>query len=205
MKTEGGRSYSSPLREQQAASTRARILGAAVELFQESESGQVAIPDVAERAGVSVRTAYRAFPTRDDLLQGVLDELSKRFEAIAGSRPTTLEEYIESAERSVRAVFEVEPLYRALFATAAGRELHRSTAAQRSADLDAMIHDEIGDLSPEQRRRFVAATHLVSSSRSVLFLQDYEGLDVDDAVATVQWALRTLARAVRDPEWGAEP
>jgi len=53
---------------------------------------------------VSVRTAYRAFPTREDLLEGVLAELSHRFEAIAGTVPTTLDALAESADGAVRAV-----------------------------------------------------------------------------------------------------
>lgn len=194
------RPYRSPLRAEQAASTRSRILDAAIELLRETDSGEIAIPDVAERASVSVSTAYRAFPTRDDLLEGVLDELTERFGSIAGPIPTSLDELVESARRAVRAVYEVEPLYRALFATPAGRELHRRTAPERSSSIDAMITRELDDLTPQQRRSFIAVAHLVSSSRSVLFLKDYQELDSDDAVAAVHWALQVLVDAVRDPE-----
>jgi AcrR family transcriptional regulator len=200
MNGDGARTYSSPLRAEQAAATRQRVLDAAIVLLQETDSGDVAIPDVAARAGVSVRTAYRAFPTREDLLDGVLDEVKQRFEAIAGPHPTTVDELVDSARGAVRAVFEVESLYRALFATPAGRELHRSTAPRRSAAIDAMLRAEVADLTPEQARRFVAIAHVMSSSRSVLFLKDYEGLDVDDAAAAVRWALAALVAAVRDPD-----
>ena len=82
--------------------------------------------DVADRAGVSVRTVYRAFPTKDDLLVGVLDAIKERFDAIAGAPPTTRDEFDASVPGAVRAVYELEPLYRALFATVAGREAHRA-------------------------------------------------------------------------------
>ena len=201
---DSARSYTSPLRAEQAASTRARVLDAAIDLLQSTDTGDVAIPDVAERAGVSVRTAYRVFPTREDLLEGVLAELSQRFEAIAGTIPTTLDALAESAEGAVRAVYEVEPLFRAMFATPAGRELHRRTAPQRREAIDEMLVDELADLSPQQRRRFVAVAHLLSSSRSVLLLKDYHDLDADDAVVAVRWALAVLVAAVRDPEWRAD-
>lgn len=196
----GSSSYSSPLRAEQAAATRARVLDAAIDLLQATDSGDVAIPDVAKRAGVSVRTAYRAFPTREDLLEGVLAELSRRFEAIAGTIPTTLDAFPESAEGAVRAVYEVEPLFRALFATPAGRELHRRTAPQRRDAIDDMLVAELSDLTPQQRRRFIAVAHLLSSSRSVLLLKDYHDLDADDAVGAVRWALATLVAGIRDPE-----
>ena len=192
--------YSSPLRAEQAAATRTRILDAGIELLQETDSGDIAIPDVAERARVSVRTAYRAFPTREALLEGVLAELARRFEAIAGAIPTTLDELATSARGAVRAVYEVEPLFRAMFATAAGRELHRRTAPQRRKAIDEMLLAELSDLSPEQRRRFVAVAHLLSSSRSVLLLKDYHDLDADDAVAAIEWGLATLVAGVRNPK-----
>ncbi len=204
MKVVGSKSYSSPLRAEQAAATRVRVLDAAIDLLQATDSGDVAIPDVAEHAGVSVRTAYRVFPTREDLLEGVLVELSRRFEAIAGTVPTTLDALAQSAEGAVRAVYEVEPLFRALFATSAGRELHRRTAPQRREAIDDMLVAELTDLSAQQRRRFVAVAHLLSSSRSVLLLKDYHDLDADDAVAAVRWALAVLVAAVRDPEWRAD-
>ena len=48
-----------------------------------------------------------------------------------------------------------------------------------------MLTAELADLTPQQRRRFIAIAHLLSSSRSVLLLKDYHDLDVDDAVAAV--------------------
>jgi AcrR family transcriptional regulator len=197
------RRYTSPLRAEQAAATRGRILDAAIALLQEDRSGEVAMPDVAARAGVSVSTAYRAFATREDLLLGVLEELKDRFEIVAGPRPTTVDELVESVRRAVPAVLEVEDLYRALFAIPEGRELHRSTAPQRSSSIDEMLRNELAGLepalTPAQARRFVAALHLVSSSRAVLFLKDYEGLDAADASATLQWVMGVLVGAIRDP------
>ena len=199
MKSEA-RTYTSPLRAEQTAATRARVLDAAIDLLQATDSGDVAIPDVAERAGVSVRTAYRAFPTRNALLEAVLAELSVRFEAIAGTMPVTLDELAPSADGAVRAVYEVEPLFRAMFATPAGRELHRETAPRRREAIDGMLTAELADLTPQQRRRFIAIAHLLSSSRSVLLLKDYHDLDEDDAVAAIRWALATIVDAVRDPQ-----
>src|SRR5688500_15592525 len=103
-----GRQYSSTLRAEQAAATRARIVDAAVELLQLNDVSAITMQDVADRAGVAVRTVYRAFPTKDDLIDGVLAEIRARFEASAGTPPTTSEELQASVPASVRAVFELE-------------------------------------------------------------------------------------------------
>ena len=71
------RPYSSPLRAEQAAATRDRIVDATVELLQDNDGSSFSMQDVADWAGVAVRTVYRAFPTKDDLLAGVLEAIRR--------------------------------------------------------------------------------------------------------------------------------
>lgn len=194
-----GRTYNSPLRTEQAAETRDRIVDATVALLQDHDASAFGMQDVADRAGVALRTVYRAFPTKDDLIAGVLDAITERFAASAGSAPTTAEELEASVRGAVRAVFELEPLYRALFATAAGRELHRGSSGSRRAMVEVAFAEELAGLSPEQVGQFSGLVHLVTSSRGVLFLKDYAGLDVDGATGAVSWALGVLVSAIRDP------
>ena len=122
----GARPYSSPLRAEQAAATRDRIVDATVALLREGDPSAFGMQDVAERAGVSVRTVYRSFPTKDDLITGVLAAINERLLAAAGDPPATADAFVESVGTVVPAIFELEPLYQALFATAAGRESHRA-------------------------------------------------------------------------------
>jgi AcrR family transcriptional regulator len=192
-----GRAYTSPLRAEQAASTRDRIIDATVGLLQDNDGSTFSMQDVADRAGVAVRTVYRAFPTKDDLILGVLDAIRQRFDASAGGPPTTREELQASVSAAVRSVFELEPLYRALFATAAGRELHRATAANRNASVERAFADGLDGLDERQRRLVIAMLNLVTSSKSVLWLKDYAGLDVDEASDAVAWALATLGNAAQ--------
>lgn len=197
MTATGSRSYSSPLRAEQAAATRDRIIDATVELLQGVDPGAFGMPEVADRAGVSVRTVYRAFPTKDDLLDGVLATIKERFDRIAGSPPATRQEFDTSVPDAVRAVFELEPLYRALFATAAGREAHQGAAAARRPSFEAAFAEDLAGLPEDQVRLIVSLLHLVTSSRSVLWLKDYAGLDVEEAGAAVEWAVATFANAAR--------
>jgi AcrR family transcriptional regulator len=193
------RRYTSPLRAEQAAATRDRIVDATVELLQHQDVSAFGMQDVADRAGVAVRTVYRVFPTKDDLIAGVLEAIKQRFEASAGSPPTTAEELQASVGRAVHAVFELEPLYRALFATASGRELHSQTSGTRFAMVEAAFAEDLAGLDAARVLEFAAVVHLVTSSRGVLFLKDYAGLDADGATAAVSWALAALVAAIRDP------
>lgn len=197
MTGESGRTYSSPLRADQAAATRTRVIAAAVALLEHGDP-TFGMQDVADKAGVSVRTVYRAFPSKDDLLAGVLGEIKAQFEGAAGPPPTTRAELIASIPAAVRAVSELEPMYRALLATAAGQETHRATAAQRLASVERAFEDGLEGLDERRRRLAVAVLHLLTSSRSVLWLKDYAGLDVEEVSDAVSLAVTALYASVAE-------
>src|SRR5829696_9045447 len=67
------RTYRSPHRQQQAAETRAAVLGAAVQLFGERGWAGTGMREVARAAGVSVETVYAGFGSKSDLLMAALD------------------------------------------------------------------------------------------------------------------------------------
>ena len=72
------RRYHSPLREQQAAETRQRLIKAGVELVQELPDWDwknLTFKAVGQRAGVSERTVYRHFSSERQLRDAVMDEL----------------------------------------------------------------------------------------------------------------------------------
>lgn len=68
-----GRSYTSPIREEQARLTQRRITDAAYELFLEHGYGSTTVAAVARAAGVSGQTVYNVFGTKAALLKRVYD------------------------------------------------------------------------------------------------------------------------------------
>src|SRR5262245_37487344 len=69
--------YDSPLRREQAEQTRARIVAAALDLIVGGVEG-VTMQQVAQAAGVALRTVFRHFPTRDDLLDATWQSMQVR-------------------------------------------------------------------------------------------------------------------------------
>ena len=67
------RSYSSAVRKEQAAQTRARILEAAGELFESNGYARTTIAAIAERAGVAADTVYATFGNKARVLTGLID------------------------------------------------------------------------------------------------------------------------------------
>jgi AcrR family transcriptional regulator len=197
---ETARRYSSPLRAEQAAMTRDRIIDAAVELLSRGDAAEIGMQDVADTAGVSVRTVYRNFATREDLFDAVVTMIRDRMAELAGPPPGSPDAAIDATRNTVAAVYELEPLYRALFATQAGRESHRRTAAARRAAFHKSYAAETVGLGESSAKVFGALTHLVSASNSVLFLKDYWGLTAEEAGRAFEWAIAALVDAIRDPK-----
>lgn len=65
------RRYNSTRRQEQAADTRLRIIGAAQELFVANGYGRTTIAEIASRAGVAVETVYATFRNKARLLRQV--------------------------------------------------------------------------------------------------------------------------------------
>jgi len=89
--------YDSPIRKQQAAATRERILVACVALME--ARSELTFSAVAAKAGLPERTVYRHFPTRDDLQAGlwgwILDNLTH-----VDFSPRTPDELVAAMRRS---------------------------------------------------------------------------------------------------------
>jgi len=67
------RGYDSPRRREQAAETRRKILDAAEQLFTRDGYAAIAMPAIADRAGVALKTVYLAFGTKAGVLHGLWD------------------------------------------------------------------------------------------------------------------------------------
>lgn len=73
MKPVNARRYHSPLRQEQAAVTRARILEAASDLFVAKGYGSTSIREIAQAATVAADTVYTIFGTKAQLLTALID------------------------------------------------------------------------------------------------------------------------------------
>lgn len=68
------RRYDSSLRQEQAALTRARIVAAASQLFEQDGYARTSIRRIAEEAQVAADTVYAVFGTKPRVLTAVIDE-----------------------------------------------------------------------------------------------------------------------------------
>lgn len=100
-----GRPAGRPLQERKQQLVREAIRNAALDLFLEQGFGQTRIEDIAARAGVSRRTFFRYFASRDDLLGQGVDQFREIVRSALASSPercTPMELFRQTVAEVVR-------------------------------------------------------------------------------------------------------
>ena len=178
--------------------TRERILDAVHALLAEEHPAALSIPAVAQRAGTSLRTVYRYFPTKAALV----DAASRSFEAethpasLTGHVTVdTLEDYLEDVFTGFTKAIDA---VRAQHLTPAGRELRdarlpRSRAGTRAALLAAGL----GDLPADDLDGITDVVVALIGSSMYLELVDRLGHDEADAARLAAWVTRSIVDRAR--------
>ncbi|HEX5421313.1 MAG TPA: TetR/AcrR family transcriptional regulator [Gammaproteobacteria bacterium] len=184
------------LRERQAQQVRTAVLEAAIAHLESKPAEDVSMADIAQTAGISLRTLYRYFPDRASLLRATGEHLFGSLgvpvriagpEAIAAS-------FLEAAGRlSAR-----RGLARTLVRTTVGQAARSAMRAQRVQAIESALKPLTKGIDRVPARRAVAAiTHLCSAA-SWVSIADESGLCDAEAQAAVAWAIDALIATLQN-------
>jgi len=189
------RPYDSPLRDRQSEQTRELILQALVEQLADRGLSDFNIPRVAQRAGVSVRTVYRYFPTKERLLQAAQEWIDER--VIAFEYPRSAEELVALPKQVFPAFDENAPMIYAQIETELGRAVRSVGRRKRIAAYRRALKNVTNRLEPPGAEAAVAlVAHLFSSQTWKSFREEF-CLTGDQSGTAVAWALGTLIEDLR--------
>lgn len=183
------RPYSSPLRERQVQETRRQILDAALKTLQESEES-FTHESIAANAGIALRTVYRHFPSRADLLDAVWQE-SDRYLQLT-HYPASEAELLHSLEAVYGRMDERSALIRALLNTSSGREMRRRDNERRLHGIEQALCNATQHLESDQRRHVIAVFQVLFSARTWEMMRDRAHLGDGETAKAVRWAMETL-------------
>jgi AcrR family transcriptional regulator len=182
------RAYASRVRDEQAAQTRARILGAAGDLFEANGYARTTIAAIAERAGVAPDTVYATFKNKARILTALIDDrlapapgvesVLDRPEARAVRDETDQRTQVKNFARDIAQLSErVRPIY----------EIMRTASAVEPQM--AAIHAEMDTYRLHNMRQFASWIAASGPLR----------MDVDRAAETI-WAVASpdVARMLCD-------
>src|SRR5262245_10261689 len=132
------RTYTSPLRADQAQQTRRRVLRSARKLFVERGYAGTTVAAVADEAGVSPETIYLSLGGKRGLLEGVMEITGPRDTAAADDTwwdmvahlPSAAERLAKMVEYSCRILARTQPIH-AIIRGAADKEAFAAELGHR--------------------------------------------------------------------------
>ena len=192
------------LRERQAAVIRDTILEALADRLDRDDPDDIAMPQVAAEAGISLRTLYRYFPTREAMFDAVGDHVVARL-----GLPRDIEGadeiapvFLESARRGAQS----PRLMRAMLWTRLGRRARSSHRRRRVESIVAALGEVTSHLPPAEARRREGAVVYLCSLPAWITVSEECGLSAEDARLGVAWAIRTLIGELRrENQMAGEP
>lgn len=194
----------SGLREQRRTETRAEIVDAVHRVLVDEHPAELSMPRVAEEAGVSLRTLYRYFPSKADLVDAASRSYQVDVVAEVGEPrdDADLETYLRATwnrfDDSVAAVL-------AQHTTPAGRELRRTRLARSRTYLRGVVDEQVPGLDAVEHDRVVDTLVLLTSSGTYLELTQHLGHSSDDAAHLATEAVRAVLDAARRSTRGDQP
>lgn len=174
----------SPLRTAHRDLTRSRILDAGIELLKNEDLDALKLADIAAAAGVTERTLYRHFATREALMKALWPRLQARVGA--QGFPASAADLVE-APRWLFPNFDREDgAVRASLFSPAGRELRRALNPERQAAIRQAVRAVRPDLKGPALTRLCAVIHLIGGAYGWAVMKeawDLEGAEAGRAAS----------------------
>jgi AcrR family transcriptional regulator len=178
------------VRERNRLATKEAILGAAAELLVEENASALSVPAVSEKSGVSIRTIYRYFPTKADLVEavGLIDDPA----ITAGPLPSVDGTDLHAWLRRGWSDDVQTPMLRAQLRTSAGVEVRRERRSRHRLFAYAVL-DRWGIEAEGQAREALADLLLLLTGGATRFeMTDVLDSPVDRAAAAAAWAVEAV-------------
>jgi AcrR family transcriptional regulator len=175
----------------------ARILDAVAAEMTARPDADISFDRLAEITGISRRTIFRHFPTKDALLRAFW----ARVNAGLGLQPWPAD--IADLTRLPPDLFEaldrIAPIVRAAHSSGLARDMRLAANPERQAAFRSALAPLTDRLPPDRALALTATTQLLYSAAAAMILDDHWGLKGRAAGEAVAWAIAALiAAAERD-------
>lgn len=184
------REYDNQSRQDAAAQNREKIIETCIDMLSSHGLTDFSIGEVARKAGISDRTVYRYFPTRDSLLEEAWQQVLRRTQMNA--YPQTEAELLARVPEIFSAMDQHPQLVRSLVLSTIGWEVRMKGDGMRHAGLRKIINQAIPDMPEKDKKRVIGILHVLFSASTWQLLRDRENMTGQEAGETVQWAIRLI-------------
>jgi AcrR family transcriptional regulator len=181
--------------ERHRLATREAILDAVERRLQVGGLDELTFMQIAQEAGVSDRTVYRHFATKEALLEAFWRHVQQSLGIAASTR--SWDDYVATRAASFAEMDRRQAVMRALLSSAQAREARLRLNQDRQAGIRRIVADEVGDLPEPDFTELCAVVHLLGSAPAWQALKDYWGIEGADAGRVVAQAVSILAGAAK--------
>jgi AcrR family transcriptional regulator len=185
------------LRDRLAERTRELIIEAMASSLGETGPFEFSIFEIARRAGVSPRTIYRHFPTREDMFEALTEMVEARL-GFANNFPSDADAVVEALPKLFDAFDANKELMLAQRQTEAGRAAREHGHNSRGTRFQEIIDALAPNRDPAEREAMAAACHCLMSPDAWYWLRADLGPDPRRSNAAAVWAFRALLDAIAD-------
>jgi AcrR family transcriptional regulator len=184
------------LRERQAELARTEILDALIAHLEREDADELSMEALAADAGVSRRTLYRYFPTRELLYAAAGERIERLLEL-----PTDVTggaDGISASFAHASSQLQQRPaLARAMVRSRVGSAVRSPLRENRRAAIEEALGETTADLPLDESRRAAAVVAHLCSSATWIALQDEAHLSPEESREAIAWALDTLVADLR--------
>ena len=183
------------LRDEYAALTRQRIVGAFVKALEEGAVDDVSMAVLAKRANVAERTIYRHFSTRDELLAAAGEWIEDN---VFGYIPFTSPDELPDLFRRLCRSFDRHPhLARAIAMTRVGRTMRKDFRQRLIEQHHKAMAPLTRHLKPKEVRQAEALAAYLNNVLAWSAMREDFGMSSAEIADAVDWAMTTLLKDVR--------
>jgi AcrR family transcriptional regulator len=187
------RTYNSPLREDQMELTRQRLLETVADMFADGIA-EVTVATVAERAKVSVRTAYRYFPDKEAMFDAFNDWMGDKYGT--PPLPTTIEELGDMGQKLIESFDRNEKLVRAARRSPAGAEARKRRKMMQVKSMSRVVADYAPHLDKAEVTRIVGVFLNLLGSEAWLAMRDTLGMTTPECIEAVRWGIAAVVAKI---------
>ncbi len=186
------------LRDRQRELATQSIVDACADLVTERHHLDFSMKEVADRAGVSLRTVYNHFATREDLLDALGQSMDQQMQALGSSEARDIEtrDDLLAAVRTNLVLFEelggISEALAQMPLADVGRDRER---AARTSLITDLIAGQMPSVPVDDAAAIAAVLRHLLSHRTWFWLTREYGLDTVQVARIVTWAIDTLIDA----------
>lgn len=186
----------STLTEQQTDLTQRLILDAALQTLQDESVGGLTVRAVAKKAGISERTVFRYFATRDEFLDAIAAEISSQMHV---PHPRSLEDLLAMPRMLFSSLEARRDLIRASLHTDVSERIMQTNGRQRWIAIRKIV-DAYAPRAPEAQRK-IAATNIryYLSAATWNYYRFVFRFSLEETIECAETAMRLALDSLRQP------